>query len=150
MIIEANLLTANEIKKSLFHTGTHLQFDNKVKKTFTVIPTVALGKVFCGRWHASIGLGLAISSFKQQVDTINVNPALSGNANQRKIGFVPSIGVEYAATQNVSIMGNVAYEIYGKMTKTLTNPAYAIGPASYTTSVTPKYLTLKVGAVYRF
>jgi len=150
LIIEANLLTGNEIKKNLGHTspfGT-ANFNNSLKKSFTVIPTVALGKVFCGRWHASLGLGLAIARFKLQATGVGTNPAFSQNANQTKIGFVPSLGVEYAATQNVSIIGNVAYEIYGKMSKTLTSPTTQL--ITYATSVKPTYLTLKVGAVYRF
>jgi opacity protein-like surface antigen len=151
-LVELNLLTNNELNKRLVHTGLgNAPFTNKVKKTFTVIPTVTVGKIFCGRWHASLGLGLAIARFKHQADFGGTNAA-SASGSVTKVGFAPSLGIEYATTNNVSLFGNVAYEMYGRSTKTLNFPTFLIGgvPSTYRTSVKPSYFTFKLGAMYRF
>jgi opacity protein-like surface antigen len=151
-ILEANVFTNNQLVKSLAQFGSEFTFNHRLKKSFSVIPSVVLGKIFCGRWHASVGLGLAISRFRLGIDNTSpdVTPA-SVSATQTKIGFVPSIGAEYAATQNVSIIGNVSYEFYGKIRKTFSNNVAAFGTGnSYTTSISPRYFALKVGAIYRF
>lgn len=148
LLVEANFFSTNDVTKLLSHAG--ITFNNRIKKNYSIIPTIALGKIFNGRWHASLGLGLAFTRFKQQVDTVNVNPALTANASQNKVGFVPSIGVEYASTPNVSLFGNLSYEIYGSTRKTFTNSAFIANNTSYTTSVKPRYVSVKIGAVYKF
>lgn len=153
--ISGNVFTNNELNKQLNHIeGLNFPFKNKISRRYSITPSLNVGKVFCDRWHATIGLGLAIASFKQEVTNLSSVGGVikSANATTTKVGFAPSVGVEYAATQNVSIIGNVSYEIYKKTNKTfddqLTRP-FAVG-TSYKSSISPQYLTLKVGAVYRF
>jgi opacity protein-like surface antigen len=150
LILEGNVLGSSELSKQLSHFNNTTPIIQKVKKTYNVIPTVTIGNIFCGRWHASLGLGLAIARFKQNV--VSAVPGVPGSVSgsQTKVGFVPSIGVEYAANQNVSLFGNVSYEVYGKVSKTIAQNALFGVRNTYTSSIKPKYLTLKVGAVYRF
>ncbi len=152
--LEANVFSNNQLNKQFqffANTLADSTVNNQLKKTYSIIPSVTLGKVFCGRWHASLGLGLAISRFKQTVTGVaGAVVGSSASANQNKIGIVPSVGIEYAASPNVSFTGNLSYEIYGKVSKTFQDAAKFGTGASYLSSIKPKYLTLKVGAVYKF
>lgn len=154
LILEANFFANNEINKSLAHFTNPppaINVSNRLKKTYSIVPTIALGKIFCGRWHASLGLGLSFARFKQQFNVLPGTPiSATGNNSTTKVGVVPSVGIEYAATPNVSFLGNVSYEIYSKVSKTFNNNNLGPAPASYTTSIKPKYLAFRLGAVYRF
>lgn len=151
--LEANVFGSNEFRKQLDHTFTNIlgasvarSYINRMKKTFNVIPSVAIGKIFCDHYHVSFGLGLAIARFKQQVERPSI---LTLRSTQTKIGVVPSLGVEYAATKNVSIYGSLSYEIYSKISKLYDTNVASTG-STYTSSMKPRYATLKVGASYRF
>lgn len=147
--ISANIFTNNELKKQLTHDiGADFPFDNKLSRRFSVIPSINFGKTFCGRWHVALGLGLGVSRFHQHVYSVDFNT--TGKSSTTKLGFVPSVGVEYAATQNISITGSLSYEIYKKVHKKFDTLVPELAGSSYTSSISPRYLTLKVGAVYRF
>lgn len=147
--VEFNLFASNEFSKQLAHSfpvPLTVPVTNRLKRTFNVLPSLVVGKIFCDRYHVSLGLGVAFTRFKQQV--INNANSFTANKTQTKVGFVPSLGVEYAASKNVSLVGNLSYEIYSKFSKTY-NTGFGNG-ATYTASNKPRYTTLKVGAVYRF
>jgi len=149
--LEANFFANNQLNKQFgYGNNPTAMINNNLKKSFNVIPSVVLGKIFCGRWHASLSLGLAIARFRQQFSTDANLDSLSGSASKTKIGFIPALGVEYATTPNVSLFGNISYEIYSKVSNTFKLNIPAINPVSYKTSISPKYLAFKVGAVYRF
>lgn len=153
--ISGNVYTNNELNKLVIHSYNNpLTFTNNLSRRYSVIPSVNFGKVFCGRWHLTLGLGIAFSGFRQKITApfpTASNPTRAAST-VRKLGFVPSIAVEYAATQNVSVTGNISYEIYKKISKTFNGQSigFPIAGSSYTSSISPRYLTLKVGAVYRF
>lgn len=150
--LEANFFINNELNKQLAHFTSPppaVSVNNRLKKNFNVIPSISLGKIFCGQWHASIGLGLAFAKFRQQVNVLSpIN--VSTNTSQTKLGVVPSVGLEYAATKNVSLIGNISYEIYKKVSKKFSNSNFGPAPSSYTSSISPRYVAMKVGAVYKF
>lgn len=145
-IVEANLSGSSELKKELSHFSAPnaVPVTNKLKQNYNVIPKIVFGKIICGRYHASIGLGMPIARFKSQIQLL----ASSLNASQTKIGFAPSLGIEYAATPNVSVFGDVSYEMYKKAGKTyILNNA---GTAKYDTSINPRQFVIKAGVSYRF
>lgn len=155
--ISGDVYTNNELNtqiRNVIPLGVGFPFRNKLTRRYSIIPTINAGKIFCGRWHATLGLGVAISGFKQEIT--NLSPVggviKSAAASTTKIGFVPSLGVEYAMTQNISVVGKISYEIYGKINKKfgdqLTSPL--LPGSSYTSSISPRYLNLKIGAIYRF
>ena len=152
--LEANFFANNQLSKQLAFTNgvPNPLVNNILKKTFTVMPSVALGKIFCGRWHTSVGLGLAISRFKQEYKILNpiINAGQTGSSTRTKVGIVPMVGVEYATTQNVSVFANVGYEFYGKLSRKNTLDIVGANPSSYSQSIKPNYWNLKLGAVYRF
>lgn len=124
-------------------------FLNVLARRLSAIPSIKLGTVLCSRWHVAVGLGLGISKFHQKM--ISPFPAELKRPSTTKLGFVPSLGVEYAATQNISVVGNVEYEIYKKISHTFSQQFTSpIAGSSYILSISPRYLTLRVGAVYRF
>lgn len=148
MDISLNFLTKNDLTKLINHIHD-FNFRNTLSRQYNVTPSINLGKIICDRFHVSLGLGLAISRFKLRVDDVD-NPA-SYNTSQTRLGFVSAVGVEYAVTHNVSILGNVSYEIYQNMKKTFNvNSSTGLPNSKYTSSIRPQYLTFKVGMVYRF
>lgn len=148
--VSLDAYSSNEINKNLVYTFggfPPVTVKNKLKRTFGLIPSINIGKIFCGRWHVALGLGLGVSGFKSNVSTT----VGSGSFSKTKVGFVPSVAVEYALTQNVSVVGKLGYEIYSKISKQFTQPGQVAGLVStYSTSISPRYLTLSAGAVYRF
>jgi len=144
----------NELKKQLNNAivtpinTVVTPFVNRIKRNYTIVPSLNFGRVFCGRYHVAVGLGLGIARFRQQVD--NINAMLSAKASQTKFGFVPSVKGEYALSPPPSLTGDISYEIYQKVKKQFGSTATAFPGGSYTSSITPKYLTLKIGAIYRF
>lgn len=147
----------NELDTQLKHVipvGVSFPFQNKLTRRYSVIPSINVGKIFCGSWHVALGLGVAISGFKQEVTNLSTIAGVikSTAASMTKLGFVPSLGIEYAETQNISISGKLSYEIYRKINKKfgdqLTSPL--LPGSSYTSSISPRYLTLKLGVFYRF
>jgi opacity protein-like surface antigen len=147
--LEFNFYGSNEISKQipLVAFGQTFNFNNRLKRNYSVTPALTLGKVFCGRFYAGLGLGMPITRFKQSYNG-GVVP-IAGQSSQTKVGFSPSIALEYALTNNVSLTGNVSYETYGRLNKTFATPAVAAG-ATYITSVKPSYVNVKIGATYRF
>jgi opacity protein-like surface antigen len=123
-------------------------FVNKLKRSFSFIPSLTLGTVFAERFHAFLGLGVAISSFRVQVLNVAGNAGVSSSAT--KIGFAPSLGLEYAWTHHVSLTAAAGYEIYQKMRKTFGQAlAPALAGSSYVSSISPRVMTVKFGVLYR-
>lgn len=149
--VSLNFFTNNELSKNLPLTSPGLptaNFIHNLKRTYSVIPSIYFGKVFCDRYHVSLGLGLGVSSFKNKV--ANVLRGNTVSATQTKVAFVPSINGEYAATNNISLVANVSYELYQKVSNNFGQNVTGIAGSTYNSSITPKYLTVKLGAVYRF
>lgn len=149
--ISLNFLTNNELNNKLNNVIANVPFPftNKLSKQYSVVPSVNFGKIFCGRYHAYIGLGLALTRFKQQVNNVIAQSTVS--SSKIKVGFVPKVGIEYAATPHLSFVGNLSYEIYSKVNKTFdVSASTGLPGAKYSTSIKPKYINFTVGAIYRF
>jgi opacity protein-like surface antigen len=148
--ISGDVFTSNELKKRLTYSNGIFTFEHKLSRRYSVIPSINLGKIFCGRWHAALGLGLGIARFQHKLNAITLGPNLT--SSQTKVGFVPSVAVEYAVNQNVSVIGKVSYEIYNKVKKDFGAAASApfFPRSTFVSSISPRYLTLSLGASYRF
>jgi opacity protein-like surface antigen len=144
--VTANYIGMNEIHKRFLQVTTPL-FLNRLKRTYNVIPSVALGAIVSDNVLLSLGLGLGISRFHLLVD--NVARGNTVNYSTTKLGFAPSLGVEYATTQKFSLIANATYEMYQKVSKTF-DSRLAIARSSYMASINPKYLTVKAGFVFKF
>lgn len=154
--LEANIFGSNELSKDLLHSAVGIGgpvsdlFQNRLKRTFNIVPTLVIGKVFSDCYHVSLGLGLAFARFKQQISALDPDLNVPATSAQRtKVGFVPSLGIEYAVAKNVSLTGNFSYEIYSKVSRTFVINEPVV-EATYASSIKPRYATLKIGAVYRF
>jgi len=133
-----------------FPDGTVQHTDNRVSRQYNLIPSINFGKTFLGRWHVALGLGLGISRFSSRV-TVYDDETTILTSKITKASFVPSLRGEYAATQRFSLTGNISYEICKKITKNFDGRAFnPISPDSQLkSSIAPRYVTLKIGAVYR-
>jgi hypothetical protein len=129
-----------------------LVVSNHLSRQLSVTPSVHFGRTFLGRWHVALGLGLGISRFSSRVILDNgFDEPLTLKSKMTKASFVPSVRAEYAATPKLSVIGNISYEICKKITKNFDNQAIQMGGAhSYLrSSIAPRYVTVKIGAVYR-
>jgi hypothetical protein len=132
--------------------GVVVRTDNRLSRQYSLIPSINFGRIFCGRWHVALGLGLGVSRFSSM---LTAHDDLDGPVTMRwkktRVSFVPSVRAEYAATQKVSVIGNISYEICKKMTKNFDGRALnGLAPDSQLgSSIAPRYVTLKIGAVYR-
>jgi hypothetical protein len=145
--VSANYLAGNEIKKRFNQTGS--LFDNRLERDFNVVPSFSFGKIIYDQFHIALGLGLGITQFKHRVD--NLEASVSVSSSQTKLGFVPSVGAEYAYTKHISFIGNVSYEMYRKVNSNFgQNVAPGVRGSGYWSAIKPKFLTPKAGIVYRF
>ena len=145
--VTANYMGMNEIHKQFILISS--PFMNRLKRTYNTVPSVVLGAILNNRWLATLGLGLGVSRFHLFVD--NRAGGVTAKATSTKLAFVPSLGLEYATSQNISLTGNISYEIYQKV-RSIFNAKVApdIPNSNYTTSISPKYLTVKAGFVFKF
>lgn len=144
--VTVNYYGNNDLNKRLNH-GLNV-FDVKVSRTFSVTPSFVLGRVFNERFHANLGLGLGISRFEQKVR--NVTPNLSVKGSKTQLGFVPSLGLEYAITQKWAVTGNVSYEYYGRVKRSFNQGISTVNGATYNTSINPNIATGRLGVIYKF
>jgi len=145
--ISANYLSGNELKKRFNQTGS--PFDNRLKRDFNVVPGFSFGKIIYDQFHIALGMGLGITQVKHRVDNVLANTSVS--SSQTALGFVPSIGAEYAYTKHISFIGNVSYEMYRKVNSNFgQNVAPSLPGSSYWSAIKPKFLTPKAGIIYRF
>lgn len=145
--ISANYLSGNELKKRFNQTGS--PFDNRLKRDFNIVPGFSFGKIIYDQFHIAIGMGLGISQLKHHVG--NVEAKVSVSSSQTALGFVPSVGAEYAYTKHISFIGNVSYEMYRKVNSNFgQNVAPGLRGSGYWSAIKPKFLTPKAGIIYRF
>ncbi|ARN84093.1 outer membrane beta-barrel protein [Candidatus Nucleicultrix amoebiphila] len=133
-------------------TQANAPFLNKFRrKNVSVIPGISVGKVLGNRFHGTLGLGLGISQFELQV--INVLGNGSFKKTETKVGFVPSLGLEFAATERVSLVANVAGEFYSKVSKTSFGneiaPLFNNNAVFYSSSYRPNFFTARLGFIVK-
>lgn len=143
--VTANYMGMNEINKRFIQVFS--PFLNRLKRTYNVIPSVALGAIVSDNVLVSLGLGLGISRFHLLVD--NIDGGQRAQSSGTKVGCAPSVGVEYATTHKFSLIANATYEIYQKISKTF-DSRIAYPGTSYKSAISPKYLTVKAGFVFKF
>lgn len=131
------------------HFNRKVFFKTSVERTYFATPSIVIGKVFSRQWLGFLKLGLGISKFKSL--TQNVDEHFDFRGKKTQIGFVPALGLEYAATPRVSLLGSISYEIYGKVQKKFNQvlDADIAGTHQYAFSTKPKFITLKIGLIIK-
>jgi|GEM_PF-1146126 len=126
------------------------EFGNKLKRTYFITPSFIVGKTFTPRLHGFIKLGLGVSKFKNEIKNIAVNRTF--RSSKTTIGFVPTIGLEYALTQRISLTGSLSYERYGDLKKKYVNVVSNANPtAEYTSRIRKvNFFTAKAGVTFHF
>ena len=139
----------NRIEKNLLNDSvTGAQFNNVLKRNYSVVPGVNVGRIFNKNFHASFGLGLGISKF--QLKSYNISGGIIKDASVTKLGFVPSIGFDIACTDRVTFSGNLGYEVYGKTNKIFGREiATGLPNASFSSNISPRSVTGRLGFVVK-
>jgi hypothetical protein len=130
---------------TLNHPGD-LTFIFKATRKFCLIPSITFGKIFCCHWHAFVKMGMGISY-------ANTGAFVRGfeahrNRRKRQLGFVPAVGLEYAYSQNVSLLATAAYEYYKKLNVGFRDPLPGV-VATDTGHLKFQFINVKVGFLYR-
>lgn len=124
----------------------------KFYRQFSVTPEIMGGYVFAKQWMAYLKLGLSISQFKIENKVIGA-AVISTDKTVTKVGFKPTLGVEYAMNNKASVFTDVSYEYIPSIKKSLNNPS---DPATFSPTdthdvkVRPHYFTAKLGVLYKF
>jgi len=129
------------------------QTKTKLKGPYKFTPALVLGNQFAQDWLAFIKLGVSISRFEikhsiASLPQVPINGA-SNTIHTTRSGFMGAIGLEHSLTKELSAVGLVSYENFGKMKYRFTSVIGA--PAeSNTIILRPEYYTVKVGMTYKF
>ncbi len=124
----------------------------KLYRQFSVTPEIMGGYVFAQQWMAYLKLGLSISRFKLDNKVIGES-TVSTNKIVTKVGFKPTLGVEYAMNSKASVFTDVSYEYIPSIKKSLENPSDPNTLAltdTHDVKVRPHYFTAKIGVMYKF
>jgi hypothetical protein len=150
--VGGNYFFNSELNKQMDHflRRTKFPFDNTLRRHWNMIISLNIGKIFFDRWHASIGLGLGMTQLHQKIYSLFDSTRIA-NKSFVNAGFVPSIRIEYALDQNISLVGSMNYEMYQKTKVTFIETITPLQPgSSYSSVVSPRYLNVTLGANYRF
>jgi len=124
----------------------NLTFTAKVTRRYCLIPSLTVGKIFCCHWHAFFKMGLGISYVN--INVFNPNFGTHRKRENRQLGVVPAVGLEYAYSQNISLLATAAYEYYKKMKVEFHSPLPRV-IARDTAHVKLQFINVKIGFLYR-
>ena len=145
--VSANYVGLNDIRKQFVQISS--TFINQLKRTYNIIPNLTLGTFLSNRFLATLSIGMGVSRFHLFVD--NRAGGVTVRASSTRVSFAPSLGFEYATSGNISLIGSATYEIYSRVKNVYNSRvAPALQGSNYTTSISPRYLTLKGGFVFKF
>ena len=142
-----NSKMSTNVDHSLFNRS--YVFSNSLKRNYTFTPSLNVGKVFWHCYHAYVGLGMGITRFEHEVT--NTTSGLSVKSNNTKIGFVPSLGLDYALDHHFIIGTNLSYEFYRNVNNTYNSPDVStLVNSSYNSKIRPQYFNARIGITYKF
>lgn len=123
----------------------------KLYRQFSVIPELTTGYIFAKQWMAYLKLGLSISRFKLDNKLIGTTATIASDKTVTKVGFKPTLGLEYAMNNKASVFTDVSYEYVPSIKAKLKNPTpNNVTTATHDVKVRPHYFTAKVGVLYKF
>ncbi len=120
-------------------------------RQFAVTPELTTGYIFAKQWMAYLKLGISISRFKLDNKLVGPTVTISGDKTVTRVGFKPTLGVEYAMNNKASVFTDVSYEYIPSVKANLTNPTVPVVlGATHDVKVRPHYFTAKLGVLYKF
>lgn len=148
------LNTANVGAIALSESGT------KIKNTFFVKPVAVLGYRINEKFaiFGKIGANIAKFDYNNEFGAFAVGGATifrtSDSRTFTRTGLVLGLGAEYAFSNHISVVADASYTHFGSSSVTLTNPSTPANPlianATHTATVKPRFITARIGAIYRF
>jgi hypothetical protein len=137
-------MESTDVKRPLF-PGTLLKV--KLKRKFSIVPAITVGRVFQCRWNFFAKLGLGISNFESKVNVVANGRGFK--STKTKLGVVPSMGLEYAINEYLSAIGTLTYEYYDKVPVTFTN-VLVTGDNDRQVPRRIQYVAAKAGFIAKF
>jgi len=134
--------------------GAPTPFGARLQRHFSVTPSAVMGVTFLDNWNAFLKLGLGISQFTLKVLNLTA-PARHYTKTKTLFGFVPTLGVEYAVTQAISVLGSVTYEWYPSIKRSVSGDELlpGVGAAGWTVehgvSVKPRVFSVRMGVLFK-
>lgn len=135
-----------------------------LSQTFNFTPSLFLGYKFKPNLVAGVRLGAHVSRFNinntfialDDVDFPQFVPKTDKTFT--KTGFEFGLRGEYAITNSISMIADASYTVFSNSDVSLSNPSiqdngnplHANTDATHTVSVKPRFITARLGAVYRF
>ena len=138
-------------------TVNSIAYTTKLNRQFQITPALFIGQRVADNWMVFTELGLSISRFKLKAErtatAANTNPVAASNKSFTKVGFAPTIGVECALSDRISVTGTATYEYFGSTKKdvgsTNTRPGAIDFQTQNNVKVQPNYFTAKVGVLFK-
>ena len=143
----------NKINNIIGIPTTPSTSQTKIYRQFAVTPELTTGYIFAQQWMAYLKLGLSISRFEIENKVIGTTAVVSKDKKVTKVGFKPTLGVEYAMNDKASVFTDVSYEYIPEIKKSFNNPtapAALIPGSTHDVKVRPHYFTAKIGVMYKF
>lgn len=141
----------NILKNTHFLPTFRSESTIKFYRQFSVTPELTTGYILAKQWMAYLKLGLSISRFKLDNKLIGTTATIASDKTVTKVGFKPTLGLEYAMNNKASVFTDVSYEYIKPIKEKLSNPTGTVDSGStHNIKVRPHYFTAKVGVLYKF
>jgi hypothetical protein len=121
-------------------------FVNSITRLWNVTPSIMLRVPVTQSFFAFAKLGLGVSSFRHVVN--NQTAGRVFKLKQTRRAFVPTVGVEYLATQRLAMTGALTYEGYGRSSRNIPDVGPEAANDPYNSRVKVSYVSFKVGLKY--
>ena len=131
-----------------------------ISNKFFVKPVAVIGYKVNDRFalFGKIGANIAKFNYDNTYVLSNGGAAINTNRDSRtftRTGLVVGAAAEYALSHNVSLVADASYTHFGSSSVTLSNPSNianvpALAGATHTATVKPRFITARIGAIYRF
>ena len=143
----------NKIKNIVGVPQTTATSQTEIYRQFSVVPEIMGGYIFAKQWMAYLKFGLSISRFKIDNKILAATFTINSDKTVTKIGFKPTLGLEYAMNNKASVFTDVSYEYIASFKSKLNNqndPTQFSATDTHDVKVRPHYFTAKVGVLYKF
>ena len=123
----------------------------ELHRQFSIIPALTAGYTFADKWMLYAKLGLSISRFSLENKNLGAVAISTPEKTFTKLGVKETLGIEYAVTEKAALFSEVSFEQIQSKKVRLTNPTVtpAFTHQSHDVKVKPRYITAKIGVLYK-
>ncbi len=154
--INQTLLSNNQIDLRLMTAvGAFRPSTTTLKHKLSIIPKIFIGYRITPQYllMAKVGANLSYFELKNTLQTLPTAPNTKADSAHdfSKIGITFGLAIEHAINNAISIVGDASYTYFREMSVTHTNPTNNfINDATHTARIKPRFITAKIGVIYKF